>query len=212
MTEQELQRLRNVIYERLVCDEDPAPLRARLVSQLGPEQADHLMADAHERLDQRRRQPGFEQLVKDTRKRRYGSGHYWRDRISSRPQAERIAKITAGWFGALGVLFALSAFSSGRMDPSVLLSSLILIVPCGFLWKAKSVIAAGVLVGVASLSCLSSLLFAIFTLIKGESVGAMGLILALVWIVGLLSTLRAFSAARFLRRTSVASLDVSIFD
>ena len=212
MTEQELQRLRNVLYERLVCDEDPGPLRVRLVSQLGLEQADQLMAEAYERVDQRRRQPDFERLVRDTRKRRYGGGGFWRDRISSRPQAERIAKTTAGWFGGFGVLVSLSAFAAGRPDWSVLISSLILIVPAGLLWKVKSAIAAGVLVGVAGLSCLSSLIMAIFTLGKGQSFGGAALILTLVWVVGLLATLRAFGAARFLRRNAAVSTDVSVFD
>ena len=212
MTEQELQRLRNVLYERLVCDEDPGPLRAQLASQLGPEEADRLMGEAHERVEQRRRQPDFEQLVRNTRKRRYGGGGFWRDRISSRPQAERIAKITAGWFGGFGVLVSLTAFATGRPDWSVLLSSLILIIPAGLLWKMKSAIAAGVLVGVAGLSCLSSLIMAIFTLSKGQSFGGAALVLTLVWIAGLLATLRAFGAARFLRRNAATSTDVSVFD
>jgi hypothetical protein len=212
MNEPELQKLRDILYERLVCDEDPGPLRARLVGQFAPEQADRLMAEAHERVAQRRRQPDFERLVQDTRKRRYGRGGFWRGRISSRPQAERIAKITAGWFGAIGVLVALSSFSSGRTDTSMLLSSLLVIVPAGFLWKAKSVVAAGVLVGIVGLSCLSSLVMAIVGLSKGESFGGAVLGLTLVWAAGLLATLRAFGAARFLRRSAAVSTDVSVFD
>lgn len=212
MDEQQLQRLGDILFERLMCGEDSISLQAQLSAKLGPADAERLIADVRRRVEDEDANGTLEETAAAIRHRRARRGGYWRGAIVSREQAERIARLTAYWIGGLGALVSVGALASGRPDPSAFITGLLLVVPAAALWKTKSVIAAGVLLGIAGLACLGTVVAAVYEIGTAAGFGGFFLIPVLIWIIPLLATLRAFRATRFLQRNAGQSVLAEVFD
>jgi hypothetical protein len=212
MNDRELQKLREVVFERLVRDQDPATLLVQLARRLGPDQADQLIAEARRRIEVESNDPAAASTAKVIRERRDTGGGYWLGPIRSRPQAERITRTTAGSFAGFGALALLASVSRGQLDGAGLVTSFLLVVPSAVLWKAKSVIAAGFLVGLAGLGCLSMLIFTFYGAVTTMGFEPIGLGFAVVLLIPLVAALRAFGAARFLYREQVEAPEIAVFD
>lgn len=212
MENRETDALRAVLFERLLGGEDQVALRAQLVQRLSADEADTLMTEAVQRFEIARSEPEFTRLAKTARKRRDARHRLWTGPISSRRQAERIARETAILFGSLGLLACLASALGGRRDFTSLIAGLLFIVPAMALWRTKSAIAAAFILGIASLSVLSAVIFLIWDWRTKDGLAVIGLGLLAVWLIPLLAALRAFAAARFLRSDKAPSVDASVFD
>lgn len=75
MTEQELKKVREVVFERLICGESSEALRIQLAAKEIPD-ADQLIADAEARVARGRGSAEFARLVRKVRKRRLVGKRY----------------------------------------------------------------------------------------------------------------------------------------
>jgi hypothetical protein len=104
---QDVDKLRKVVLERLVCGEDETALRTQLVTKLNPADVDQLLEGVKGEIEQGRGNVEFERSIRKIRKQRLVGQRYlaW--------------KIIAGLFVASGVLSVLIALtSSGQVGGS----------------------------------------------------------------------------------------------
>lgn len=147
--------------------------------------------------------------VEDIRKRREAGSARQTD-IAAPAQGTRV---TAGVFGAIGILLILGALtnsiSRGQPDLSALLTGLLFAIPAAGLWRSNSLIAAGFLTGVCSIASVGATLFAIST-VRDYGPGPISIVG--IWLVLLAVAVRAFLIVRAGRRRRVASPVIEVFD
>lgn len=198
MDERKLQKLRDVLVERLSSGEDPTVLRDHLVREMSPDQAERLIAEARDGVDAGRGDPVFARSVDEIRKRR--------ETAASRRPALALDKpglrVTAGVFGGIGVLLLISSISQGRPDFSPFVVGLLFAVPAAALWRSNSLIAAGGLMGVCGFGCVVSAVFAIGAM---RSFGLAPFSIVAIWLILLAVAVRAFLIVRAVRLRLVAS-------
>ncbi|HYC97226.1 hypothetical protein [Brevundimonas sp.] len=198
MDERKLQKLRDVLVERLSSGEDPTVLRDHLVRELSPDQAERLIAEARDRVDAGRGDPVFARSVDEIRKRRETGAHRRPPVALDKPSL----RVTAGMFGGIGVLLLISSISQGRPDLSPFVAGLLFAVPAAALWRSNSLIAAGALMGICGLACAAS---AIFAVNASRSFGLAPFSIVVIWLILLAVAVRAFLIVRAARLRSAAS-------
>lgn len=204
MNETELQKLKDVLVERLSSGDDPRALQHQLAREFSSTEAARLIAEAAERLEAGREDPAFARSIEDVRKRREAA----RSRRPLTDPSSRKLRVTAGVFGAIGVISILGSATRG-LDLSTIIAGLLFAVPAARLWHSNSAIAAGVLMAVCGLACLGSTVFAISTM---RDAGLAPFTLSLLWLGLLAVAVRAFMIARPARRRSVATPMADVFD
>lgn len=217
VNERELQKLAEVVFERLKRGENGWPLQVQLARRLGLAEAERLISEARRRVEAEGGEVNFvrtaEEVPQSTQPRQASEepGRYWRGPIVSHVQAEMIARRTAYVFGGFGLLGFITALTKSEPDVSMFILILLLVLPSLWLWKSKSSIAAGILVGLSGLTSLLALLAGVSTLIEGGAFAFASIAVAAVWALPLWAALRAFEATRYLRKAAAPSI-ASAFD
>lgn len=205
MDERKLEKLREVLVERLASGEEPADLRGQLMEALPADQADRLIADAGARVDAGRGDPAFARSLEEIRERRKAAS----GRRAPVPPGRPGFRATAGVFGALGAFAVLSAVTRGRPDISTFIAGLLFVIPAVALWRSNSRIAAGVLMGVCGVGFLVGAVFAVGAI---ADYGFMPFSIAAFWLILLLVAVRAFLGVYAARRGPDMSPVSEIFD
>ena len=126
------------------------------------------------------------------------NGKFWRGPITTHQQAEKIVNYTAGGYGILGALGILTAFSPTSHN-NVFIGLLFGALSLG-LMRAKSLLAARLLLGVSAFSVVAPFAMFVYGLTSGHQEYAwIGLFLAVIWFFPALATARACTAAKFIR-------------
>ncbi len=211
MDERKLEKLRDVVVERLSSGEDPAALREQLARELSAEQADGLIADARQRLEIGRDDPKLARSVEGIRKRRQAGEAL---RPVARPPKPG-SRVTAAVFGGLGALLlvgpVIGLVTRQAVDYSPFIGGLVLLAPSVVLWRSNSLIAAGVLVAVSGLGLAASLFFAITSM---DTIGLSGFPIAALWLILTAVAVRAVLKVRAACRSTAATpaIAAEVFD
>lgn len=194
MDKRRLEKLRQVLAERLSSGVDSASLRDQLVREMSPDEADRLLVEASEHAAAGPEDPGF--------RRREGV------RFAGQQPGPRV---TAGVFGAIGIIALLGALTrsieGGGHDLSAYVMGLLFAVPSAVLWRSSSLVAAGCLVGLCGLALVVTIPFSVAA-VSEFGLGPLGLVG--FWVILLALAVRAFLVVRADRRRTVASRPVEV--
>jgi hypothetical protein len=216
MNKQQLGKMREDAVDRLVRGEDADTLQAELAVRLGHVEALRTMTAVRLRAEEeKRRAEDHDRWVSEqpaTPVSTETADPLWTGPTKSRAHAERIIKAVAQWSGSFIAVGLASEAFHWPPDPAVIVIMLIFAAFVAGLWKSRSAIAAGALVTWSGLFCALLIMGCAIDLADQEEFNIRALFYAIASVFVLRGAVRAFSAARFLRRKQDGISVVEIFD